>query len=130
MEPTRPASKTRLRDVLQPRKTRIDYLYDMGDSWEHRLTVSKVRQGEPGACYPRLVGGEWAGPPEDCGGIPGFYETLEALADPAHPDHAGLTEWHDGYDPTDIDAGRVNFLLGRISNRRKAGRVRSAKPEP
>ncbi len=66
------ATKVRLRDVLQPRKTRIDYLYDMGDSWEHRLIVTNIRPGEADLSYPRYVGGEWACPPEDCGGIPGF----------------------------------------------------------
>ena len=35
----------RLRDVLSPGKTVIDYLYDFGDAWEHRLTVTGVRQG-------------------------------------------------------------------------------------
>jgi transposase-like protein len=87
------ADKVRLRDVLKPRKTVIDYLYDMGDSWEHRLTVTGVRAGEPGVSYPRYIGGERNGPPEDCCGIPGFYELLEVLGDPAHPDHAFLKQW-------------------------------------
>jgi hypothetical protein len=34
------------------------------------------------------VGGERNGPPEDCGGIPGFYEWLEAIADPTREGHA------------------------------------------
>jgi FAD/FMN-containing dehydrogenase len=38
--PRKEASKVRLRDVLKSRKTVIDYLYDFGDSWEHRLTVT------------------------------------------------------------------------------------------
>ena len=42
------AGKVRLRGVLQPRKTVIDYTYDFGDQWEHRLTVTDVRAGEPG----------------------------------------------------------------------------------
>jgi len=42
------ADKVRLRDVLKPRKTIIDYVYDFGDGWEHRLTVTGVRAGEPG----------------------------------------------------------------------------------
>jgi hypothetical protein len=32
-------------------------------------------------------------------GIPGFYELLEALADPNHPNHAAAKEWSDDYDP-------------------------------
>lgn len=35
------ATKVRLRDVLKPRKTVIDYTYDFGDCWEHRLTVTE-----------------------------------------------------------------------------------------
>ena len=76
------AGKVRLRGVLQPRKTVIDYTYDFGDQWEHRLTVTDIRAGEPEVSYPRYIGGERNGPPEDCGGIPGFYEWLEAIADP------------------------------------------------
>ena len=37
------ASKVRLRDVLKSRKNVIDYLYDFGDSWEHRITVTNIR---------------------------------------------------------------------------------------
>jgi Plasmid pRiA4b ORF-3-like protein len=46
----------RLRDVLRPRKTTIDYLYDFDDCWEHRLTVTNIRNGDPGATRrPRIV---------------------------------------------------------------------------
>ena len=44
-EPRIAAGKVRLRDVLKPRKTIIDYTYDFGDSWEHRLTVTDARAG-------------------------------------------------------------------------------------
>src|SRR5262245_48061000 len=93
------ANKVRLRDVLKPRKTLIDYTYDFGDCWEHRLTVTDVRAGELGVPYPRYIGDERNGPPEDCGGIPGFYEMLEALTDPKHPNHADAKQWSDNYDP-------------------------------
>ena len=76
------AGKVRLRDVLQPPKTVLDYTYDFGDQWEHQLTVTDIRAGEPGVPYPRYVGGERNGPPEDCGGITGFYEWLGAISDP------------------------------------------------
>ncbi len=95
MEPSRDPAKVRLRDVLRPRRTIIDYLYDFGDGWEHRLTVTNVRQGEPGIGYPRYVAGERNAPPENCGGIPGFYEQLGILADPEHPDHEEVADWFD-----------------------------------
>jgi hypothetical protein len=51
-EPRTDASKVRLRDVLRPRRTTIDYLYDFGDCWEHRLTVTNIRGGDPDLSYP------------------------------------------------------------------------------
>jgi Plasmid pRiA4b ORF-3-like protein len=35
-----------------------------------------------GVFYPRYIGGERNGPPEDCGGIPGFCGLLETISDP------------------------------------------------
>lgn len=131
--PRREAAKVRLRDVLKPRKTTIDYLYDFGDSWEHRLTVTRVRAGDPQASYPRYVGGERNAPPEDCGGIPGFYDMLDALADPDHPNYADAKEWADDYDPDKIDELAIKYALLRIANPRNAAKARSTKksqPKP
>src|SRR5271156_6731058 len=54
-EPRTDAAKVRLRDVLRPRKTSIDYLYDFGDCWEHRLTLTNIRSGDPVLFYPRYI---------------------------------------------------------------------------
>ena len=80
-----------------PPDRRSASLHDFGETWEHKLTVAAIRQGEPGVAYPRYTGGEWNAPPEDCGGIPGFYETLNAIADPDDPDHRDAAEWFDDY---------------------------------
>ena len=53
-EPRTDAGKARLRDVLRPRKTTTDYLYDFDDCWEHRLTLTNVRAGDPDLCSPFL----------------------------------------------------------------------------
>jgi len=105
-----------LRDVLKLRKTTIHYLYDFGDAWAHRLAVTDIRQGEPGVLYPRYIGGEWAGPPEDSGSIPGFYSMLDARADPEHPSHAEITQWLNDYDPKLIDEVSLKAALGRIAS--------------
>lgn len=123
------AAKVRLRDVMTSRKTVIDYVYDFGDCWEHRLTVTDIRAGQPGVSYPRYLGGERNGPPEDCGGIPGFYGLLEVLADPKHQDHADLKEWSGDYDPNTFDELPIKYALGRIANRRNAARSRLAKKQ-
>jgi len=129
-EPRANAARVRLGEVLKPHRTVIDYLYDFGDCWEHRLTASGIRAPEPGASYPRFVAGERNAPPEDCGGIPGFYDTLEAAADPAHENHAEAKEWLDDYDPDTLDELPIKYALGRIAARRNATRARLAKKQP
>ena len=126
-EPHIDASKVRLRDVLKSERTLIDYTYDFGDCWEHRLTVTDVRTGQPDGSYPRYVAGEWNAPPEDCGGIPGFYEMLAAIANPSHPIHAEVIEWVDDYDPNVVDELPITYALARIANRRNPARARLAK---
>jgi hypothetical protein len=128
--PTLRAEKVVLAEVLKPRKTVFDYLYDFGDSWEHRLTITDVRLGEPGGVYPRYVTGEHAAPPEDCGGVPGFYAALEALADPDHPEHADVADWLDGYDPNDMNELALKRALGRIASRRRAPTRAASKTRP
>ena len=65
-----PRGEPRPAKELAVARSTIDYQYDFGDQWEHRLTLTAVRQGEPGSLYPRNLAGEHARPP-DCGGLPG-----------------------------------------------------------
>jgi hypothetical protein len=125
--PRKEAAKVRLRDVLQPGETVIAYTYDFGDAWEHEIRIRDVRQGEPGVGYPRYVAGERNGPPEDCGGVPGFYDLLVARADPNDDNHADAVAWLDEYDPDAVDELPIKFALGRIAARRNAARARLAK---
>lgn len=37
--------------------------------------------------------GERQCPPEDCGGVHGYAEFLNAIANPKHPRHSEMTEW-------------------------------------
>lgn len=119
--PRKIASRVRLRDVLSSAKskTKITYTYDFGDDWEHRLIVSKVRPGLPNIVYPRFIAGERNAPPEDCGGIYGFYDKLDIRTDPNDPDHAHITEWFGDYDPDKLDEMPIRFALARIAARAK-----------
>lgn len=126
-EPRFEAAKVRLRDVVNSGSTTIHYVYDFGDSWEHRLTVTAIRQGDPDTPYPRYVGGERNTPPEECGGIPGFYEILAAMADPDHPNHTEMADWFDDYDPDVFDELPITYALARIANQRNAAKVRLIK---
>lgn len=126
-EPRMHAAKVRLREVLTPHRTVMTYVYDFGDEWEHRLTLTNIRQGEPGIGYPRYVAGEHNAPPEDCGGIPGFYDKLDIAADPSHADHDEIKEWLDDYDPNTFDELQIKIAVGRIAKRCNAAQARLKK---
>ena len=64
----------------------------MGDNWHHTVVIDAVGPGKPDTKYPRYIDGARRGPPEDCGGTPGFETFLDAIADPKHPDHAELID--------------------------------------
>jgi Plasmid pRiA4b ORF-3-like protein len=111
----------RLFNVLDRVGSKAAYTYDFGDSWEHRITVEKLLAPQPGRAYPACLAGERQGPPEDCGGIPGFYNLLEAIGDPEHEDHDERLEWLGGdFDPDAFSVDEVNRQLERLQRHPKA----------
>jgi hypothetical protein len=102
---------------------RIRYTYDFGDDWEHDILVEDVAAAEPDVVYPLCRTGRRACPPEDCGGIWGYQDVLEVLADPDHPEHTERMEWlglqtPDELDPAHFDLAETN---GRLRGRFRSG---------
>jgi hypothetical protein len=98
--------------VKMGRKTRFTYEYDFGDSWQHEVVLEKTLEPEPKIKYPRCIEGERACPPEDCGGIWGYAEFVEAIRDPQHENHEEMLEWGGGeFDPEGFDLNVVNREL-------------------
>jgi hypothetical protein len=105
--------KVRLSEVLGRTGAKLDYTYDFGDSWEHTVTLEKILLPDADQRYPRCTAGKLRCPPEDCGGIGGFYNFLEAIDDPEHEQHDELLEWIGGtYDPEAFSLDAVNLRLG------------------
>ncbi|MFI6228319.1 plasmid pRiA4b ORF-3 family protein [Micromonospora echinospora] len=105
---------TRL-DTAVGKGTRFRYTYDFGDWWEHDLLVEDVLTADPDGRYPVCLDGERACPPEDVGGPAGYLLLLEALADPAHPEHDAMRDWLGRpFDASAFDAGRAGTLLRRF----------------
>lgn len=106
---------TRLFHVLDRAGIKAVYTYDFGDSWEHKIVVEKRMAPDPGDAYPVCLAGERLAPPEDSGGIPGFYNLLEAIRDPEHEQHEELLDWlGDGFDPEAFSVDEVNRRLAPV----------------
>ena len=107
--------EVKLNQVVSGEKSRFTYEYDFGDSWEHELLVEKILPLEEGKHYPVCLKGKRACPPEDCGGIWGYYNLLEAIQNPNHPEHEELLEWvGEGFDPEEFDLDGINQVLKKI----------------
>lgn len=96
-------------------KAKLLYEYDFGDSWEHEILLEKILLPEPGVQYPVCITGKRACPPEDCGGVWGYGDFLEAIQNPDHPEHDEMLEWVGGsFDPEAFDLDEVNRTLRRV----------------
>lgn len=107
-------SRTRLGPSLGRLKT-FSYIYDFGDSWEHKLKVEKLLPLAAVERYPLCLDGERAVPPEDVGGPPGYIDFLEAISNPQHPEHQSTLDWYGTeFDPAEFNLERVNKILARM----------------
>ncbi len=105
-----PASITldRCHDVIQ-------IVMGWTDSHLHEFTIGKKRYTE----YPEskedglaCLEGERACPPENVGGVPGYFEFCNALKDPSHEEHESYMEWSGGdYDSERFDSESINWEL-------------------
>ncbi|NQT25203.1 plasmid pRiA4b ORF-3 family protein [candidate division KSB1 bacterium] len=88
----------------------VEYVYDFGDDWEHKILLESILPAVQGKKYPLCLGGERNCPPEDSGGVPGYDYLLEVLADPKHEEYEAMTDWLGGdLDPDYFDCSDVKF---------------------
>jgi hypothetical protein len=101
------STKTMLSDFLPAngKRLKFEYTYDMGDNWEHEVFFEGCPEPDPKTRYPVCVEGERAGPPEDCGGVPGYGHLLEVFADPGLEEYQDALQWlGEDFDPKAFDA--------------------------
>lgn len=124
-------SQVRLNELLSRPRSSMRYEYDFGDCWEHKITLEKIFEADP-RCQERAIclDGRMSGPPEDCGGLWGYYDLLDALKDSTHERHEELVEWAGPYlDAEAFDLESVNRRLAgmRIPTPRKRSRKAPAR---
>lgn len=96
--------------------SRFVYTYDFGDGWDHAVLIEKRAPKSEGLALPACVAGERGCPPEDCGGVWGYADLLDVLADPQHPERAERLAWlgGDAFDPEAFDIGTADAALKRV----------------
>ncbi|MFG2038916.1 plasmid pRiA4b ORF-3 family protein [Dactylosporangium sp. NPDC048998] len=109
-----------LEQVAPAVKSKIRYVYDFGDDWQHELLVEQVFDRDPAVRYPRCTGGRRAAPPDDCGGIWGYLELVDVLRDPDHPEHRDRMAWVGiddiaDFTPERFDAEAINAALSGLA---------------
>ncbi len=91
---------------------RFTYTYDFGDDWEHAIDIEGVEKPATGQQYPACTSGKRNCPPEDCGGIYGYMESLSVIADPAHPNYENTIElFGEDFDPEAFSVDELNARL-------------------
>lgn len=101
--------KAKVEDYLGNIGAKVYYEYDFGDSWMHEIKLIKVLKNDGKIKAPAVIGGENAAPPEDCGGIGGYYDLLEAVKNPKNPSHEDMMEWLEIEKSSDFDPAKFNI---------------------
>jgi hypothetical protein len=108
-----PADKVKLNELLKTVRDKLNYVYDMGDNWEHTLVLEKILPSE--GKTPVCTHASGACPPEDCGGISGYYNVRQVLGNPQDPDHARIkAELGGKFDPNFVDTAAINKKLASL----------------
>lgn len=108
----RDADEVLLDELLTDEPMRFIYEYDFEDAWEHTVMLEKRVPFQEDQVYPICVEGARACPPEGVGGIWGYKDLLDALADPTHELHDEMVDWVDeDFDPEAFSAEEVNAIL-------------------
>jgi len=93
----------------------VSYMYDLGDGWQHHITVEKITETDTDDAAPRCLDGLGACPPEKSGGPTGFARLLEILADRRHPEHEEMLAWcGETFDPEVFETDEVNKVLAEV----------------
>jgi hypothetical protein len=107
-------SRVSLRKALEGSHT-FTWVYDYGDNWQHKVKVERAGDMVVPLEHPMCITGQGACPPDDVGGVPGYENFVQAMADPAHPEHDELMGWYSGpFDPAAFSAADVQERLDEI----------------
>ncbi len=103
--------KNKINEFLIEKGQKAFYTYDFGDNWEHEIKIVDILKKEKGIRYPKCLDGKRNGPPEDCGGIPGYEDVIDALTGKDKSEYEDRLEWLGDYDPEKFDIDEINKAI-------------------
>lgn len=113
--------ETRLKDVIRREKQKIRYEYDFGDDWEHDIVFERREKRD--SRVPILLKGKRACPPEDCGGVYGYFRLIAVqkkvkAGEKLTEAEQCISEWmcHE-FDPEVFDAEYINTTFAKMSRK-------------
>ncbi|HHY32925.1 MAG TPA: plasmid pRiA4b ORF-3 family protein [Firmicutes bacterium] len=107
-------------DQLFDKHDRCVYRYDYGDCWVHDIVVEKRLNDTKESQVPLCLGGARHRPPEDVGGVGGYYEFLETIRDEKNPEREDMLCWAQKdtrgrrFDPEYFYVDEVNRRLAHV----------------
>lgn len=108
--PLIPSHKKKLVKYFTPENNKARYEYDFGDSWMHDIVLEAVFPKENDMKYPICTGGKRKCPPEDCGGLYGYMDLLDIIADPENEEYdKAVDRLGENFDPEQFDPDKVRF---------------------
>ncbi len=98
-----------LGDLLKLPGDTFTFVYDLGDTWKHRVTLIEIvpckeEDAKEDAVAAYLVSGENACPPEDVGSVDGYADAMQSFNDPEDDEYESIRQWMgEDFDPHFFD---------------------------
>lgn len=97
-------------DYFSEENSTAFYRYDFGDCWDHDIVLEQILPKITGAKYPKIINGERACPPEDCGSKPGYENFVAIIKNKKHPEYKEMLAWYGKkYDAENWSPAYVHF---------------------
>jgi hypothetical protein len=117
MHRNREASEIKLSEIFHREGQKYTYIYDFGDDWHHKILLEKIVNEISDA--PQCLEGKGKCPPEDCGGVWGYENLKEIMADESHPEYEEYRDWleleeDEVWDPKEFDLQETQEILSEL----------------
>jgi hypothetical protein len=123
-------STVRLLDFDRGEYFRFLHVYDFGEDWEHVIEFEQLLAPDPKPRTASCVDGARARPPEDAGGVKGYGDFLDIIADPKNPEHRDTKRWAGGhFDPEWFDREMTDKAVRNALRGNRRIRLRQLRPK-